>query len=358
MNADKSDGGNCEVSTSHVIDHLLESMYGSNEDKIAATSSILFLCKESSNLEIIVQHHPILSALSRVLSDELVCSAHLTFHLGQIFLAMSNFEEFHSYLSGYRVGSLMMSTIELEIRRSELVERDAIMETRDGEQKQRVHNMMIKRHENIIFVCLSVLVHLSDNLNVARKMLKKGLVSMLLKCLHIRSRRCLQIIVILLKRVTIFEEVVCEIVENNRAISILVSFLSTGDQKLVKLSMRVLFNLSFNKRCQSKMIDTQICHSLVSLLRQSFTRAIALRLLYHISTEKEKIEYLWTSGSFVSTIMQLILNFPQKRVAKELGALAINVSGVRVVVMRLTCGFRLRSHYNLLFYTWQLFRRV
>jgi len=321
--------------TLHVIDHHLESMYGSNEDKTAATSSILSLCKESSNLEIIVQHHPILSALSRVLSDESVCSAHLTFHLGQIFLAISNFEELQPYLSGYRVGSLMMSAIELEIRRSEHVEYDAVIKSQDEELKwKQGEYIMTGRRDNILFVCLSVLVRLSDNLNVARKMLKKGLVSMLIKCLQRRSQRCLQTVVILLKRISIFEEVVCEIVESSEVIRILVSFLSSRDQKLVKSSMGVLFNLSFNKYCRSRMLDAHVFHSLVSLLKNSSTRVVSLRLIYHISTEKEKIKCLWTSGQFVATIMQLILNFPQKCVAKELGALAINASAV---IMSFVC---------------------
>lgn len=320
--------------TSHAIDYHLESMYGSNEDKTAATSSILSLCKESSNLEIIVQHHPILSALSRVLSDESVCSAHLTFHLGQIFLAISNFEELQSYLSDYRVGSLVMSAIELEIRRSEHVEYDADIKSQDEEIK-RGTKIMRRRRDNILFVCLSVLVRLSDNLNVARKMLKKGLVPMLMKCLQRRSQRCLQTVVILLKRVSIFEEAICEIDKNSESIRILVSFLFSSDQQLIKSSMGVLFNLSFSKHCRSRMLNAHVFHSFVSLLKNSSTRAVSLRLIYHLSTEKEKIKCLWTSGHFVATIMQLILSFPQKRVAKELGALAINASAVIILCVSL-----------------------
>jgi len=308
------------------IDDCLESIYGSKEDKITATSNILILCKNSRNLEVIVQHHPIMSAMSRVLSDESDCSIHLTFRLGQIFLAISNFEELHSFLSNYRVGSLILSMVYLEVERKEDYGYDTFMYKNEREHYQVNQNIMMYRHDNILFVYLSVLIRFSDTLVIVRKMLKKGLTSILLNSLHRESQLCIQTVVILLKRVSIFEEVVYEIADHSKAINVIISFLFTSEQNIVKSSIRLLFNLSYNDRCRKQMVQSNALCPLVLLLQNSLTRTNSLRLIYHISAEKENRKCLWTSGQVVAAIMQLILNSPIKCIAKELGALAINAS--------------------------------
>ncbi len=73
------------------------------------------------------------------------------------------------------------------------------------------------------------------------------------------------------------------------------------------------------------MIGCGLVPRLVELLKKSSYRAKVLGILYHLSMDKEGREILACKET-TSIIMQLIIKFPQPLLAKELVALAINMS--------------------------------
>lgn len=73
------------------------------------------------------------------------------------------------------------------------------------------------------------------------------------------------------------------------------------------------------------MVEVGLLPKLVELLKKAPFRAKTIRLLYHLSADDATNAKLGETD-LIPLVMQLIINFPQKTVAKELASLAINVS--------------------------------
>lgn len=313
-----------EEDIAYRIDECLECMYGSIEEKIAITSEILFLCKRVQNLRIVLQNDTLLSALSRILSDDLTQSTALIFNVGKIFLIIAYFEELHPYLSSYRVGSLIMSAMELEAQRIQQWEKDNLEENLDGRHTIS-YNSQRQRHDNVMYICLTILNCLADNVTVFHKMMKKGIVPLLFKILQRKCMNCVHGIFVLMKRASIFEENVHNIVTLENSIAKLVSFLSRTNDGVIDDVLPVLFNLSFDSRCLQQMLHGDIISFLPSLLRVSSSRPFALRILYHLSacnTSRMQLQ----SEELTSLVTHLLFNNPHKCISAELGAVVVNLS--------------------------------
>ena len=64
---------------------------------------------------------------------------------------------------------------------------------------------------------------------------------------------------------------------------------------------------------------------LVDLLKHAQFRALGIKLLYHMSMDEEG-NSMFSYTEALPLLMQLIVNWPQRVLAQELGALAVNVS--------------------------------
>ena len=65
---------------------------------------ILKLCKDVEKFEPLVQNKQLTSAISRVYNYDYETSLELSFNLGRIFFALSNFSETHSILCYLGIG--------------------------------------------------------------------------------------------------------------------------------------------------------------------------------------------------------------------------------------------------------------
>ncbi len=73
------------------------------------------------------------------------------------------------------------------------------------------------------------------------------------------------------------------------------------------------------------MATNSLIPRLASLLKRAPFRATTLRLLYHLSIDDRYKSY-FTYTDAIPLVMQLVINFPQPKLPKELVALAINLS--------------------------------
>ena len=187
------DSANVEVSMDRVDDYM-EQLYGGDDDmqdKIKGSASILKLCCNVANLEVLIQNLQLMSALSRVLSDDYKRSSELSFNLCRVFLAFSNFMEMHSILSNYRVGAMTMKVVELELKRSlHRAEERAKAAEEGGVSNHRAdekEGILSRRQDKLIFVALHLLINLAEDVNVEKKMIKKNLVEILTQSLNRRT---------------------------------------------------------------------------------------------------------------------------------------------------------------------------
>jgi hypothetical protein len=175
-------------------------------------------------------------------------------------------------------------------------------------------------------VTLHVLINLAEDVSVEKKMVKKNLVAMLSQALDRKTPDTLMLILTFMRKLSIFEDNMVDMVSPEvDSIRHLAKLVPCSHDKITTAALRLLFNLSFNKACRMRMVQVGLLPKLVELLKKAPFRAKTIRLLYHLSVD-DSTKFLFSKTDAIPVIMQLVINFPQNIVAKELAALAVNLS--------------------------------
>ncbi|CAN0029655.1 unnamed protein product, partial [Choristocarpus tenellus] len=153
---------------------------------------------------------------------------------------------------------------------------------------------------------------------------RKGLVELLGALLDRASANLLYLVVTFLKKLVVFEENK-ERARESKVASSLMHLVPCSCEPLIAMSLRLLFNLSFDPDIRTQMVKAGLIPKMVELLKRPPYRARGLRLLYHMSID-DRCKSMFTYTEAIPIVMQLVLNFPQKMLAKELAALAVNLS--------------------------------
>lgn len=127
-----------------------------------------------------------------------------------------------------------------------------------------------------------------------------------------------------LKKLSIFEENKDTMVEL-ALVEKLVRYVRCSHDKTVQTALKLLFNLSFDPALRELLVKNSLIPKLVELLKKPPFRALSLRILYHLSMD-DRCKSMFTYTEAIPIVMQLVINFPQNMVAKELAALAVNLS--------------------------------
>ncbi|CAM9329038.1 unnamed protein product [Ectocarpus sp. 4 AP-2014] len=332
------------------LEDYVELLYeGKDKDdmtkKIKGTALILDLCCHVGNLEHLIQDHTLMGALTRVLSEEYKKSVELCYNILRAFLAFSNFMEMHPILSTYRVGNITLKIVELEVQRAqhrqeEKRKRSAEVEKalreargndaqtatvrRRAEREEAKQKVQTKRQDKLLFVGLHILINLAEEVSTERKMVRKGLVELLKSLLERASVNLLYLTATFLKKLSVLEENKDRAKECGVA-GCLVRFVPCSCDPLIVMTLRLLYNLSFDPDIRAQMVKAGLIPKLVELLKRPPYRARGLRLLYHMSID-DRCKAMFAYTDAMPIVMQLVLNFPQKILAKELAALAVNLS--------------------------------
>ena len=104
---------------------------------------------------------------------------------------------------------------------------------------------------------------------------------------------------------------------------LLCKFVNCSSQQLTLMTLRMLFNLSFDRELREQMIKAGILPKIVNQLKIPVLRSRLLKLLYHLTMDdKSRAMFAYTDG--IPLILGMIINFPQKVLAKELAALGVS----------------------------------
>ena len=188
-----------------------------------------------------------------------------------MFYAYSNFSQFHPYLLQNQVGDTCMKIIEYEVLRykKRVREFQKLCETFEKEQNNRGADL---------------------------KELQKT---------YVKEERKLSSTIRKQEKV-------------NR-------FVPCNNQLLTQLSLRLLFNLSFDPEVRDQMVKASMIPKMVELLKIPPFRSFLLKILYHLSLD-DKAKTNFTYTECIPLVYQLIIHFPDAIVGKELVALAINLT--------------------------------
>ncbi|KAI9979864.1 hypothetical protein PInf_027588 [Phytophthora infestans] len=173
-------------------------------------------------------------------------------------------------------------------------------------------------------VCFSVLLNLAEDIHTERKMVKRKIVIFLTKLLDRVAPDLVILTITFLKKLSIFEENKDAMMELS-VVEKLVRYLNCNHDKPIQTSLKLLFNLSFDPTLREVLVRNSLIPKLVELLKKPPFRSASLRILYHLSID-DRCKSMFTYTEAVPIVMQLVINFPQNIVAKELAALSVNLS--------------------------------
>jgi len=333
------------------LDEYVERMYDEDTaNRIHGASMILQLASEAGNLEELLENDAMMNTLSRTVKEDYKKSVELATTIMKVFMSLSTFSQFHSSLHGYQVGSNAMQIVKWELERftararemslleqiAEAQERGEDFDPRKGKKRgepvdlshERSKTKKLQRKQfKLLFVCLHVMINLSEDEKVERKMAKRGLVEDLTNVLGTLQSSNADLLILtatFLKKLSITRENKDDMLKFG-AVTHLVHYLGCSNATLRKVVMSVLFNLSFDPAAREQMLELSLIPKLVEHLQDKQFRAGALRLLYHLSVD-DKCKSMFTYTDVIPYVMRMLIEFPSNHVAKELAALAINLS--------------------------------
>ncbi|KAF0697989.1 Aste57867_11371 [Aphanomyces stellatus] len=329
-----------QLSTLDELDTYMEKLYEEDmESKLDGITQILNLSEYGANIEVLVQNEALMCLLSRVLNDEYKKSYDFTLNMMRIFWCYSNFLQLHPILSNYRIGAITLKIVDFEVKRHQLrVEEEKLMvETLDQSKMTQDPEVMAKlkaekkknkkrskKQDQLLYVCLSVLFNLSEDIHTERKMVKKKIVYFLAKMLDRVTPDLVILTLGFLKKLSVFEENKETMIELQVPEKV-IRYVKCNHDKTVQIALKLLFNLSWDARVRESMVKNSLVPKLVELLKKPPFRALTLRILYHLSMD-DRCKSMFTYTEAIPIVMQLVINFPQTMVAKELMALAVNLS--------------------------------
>jgi hypothetical protein len=327
------------------LDNYIELLYSDDvETKLKGCISILYLCFSPEYMEEMIEHESCLPAVSRILRDDYKKSLDLSLYLLNVFYAYSHFTDFHPYLSQNQIGDTCIKIIEYEIKRyktriSEYMKRaemlkdaqntpSAEIDLKDLQNTFRKEEkrlcMTIKKQEKVLFVSFHILLNLAEDLQIERKMRKRGIVSLLISMLERNNPDLLYIVLSFLKKISVFGSNKDEMIELD-IMKKLNRFIPCQNALLTQTALRLLFNLSFDNEIRERVSAIGMIPKLVELLKVAQYRSILLRILYHLSSD-DKIKATFAYTSCIPLVYQLVIHFPDPIIGKELIALAINLT--------------------------------
>lgn len=135
---------------------------------------------------------------------------------------------------------------------------DEYLSKNDEEQMKRKLKTLSKRQEQLLRVAFYMLLNIADNIKVEEKMHKKDIVGLLIGAMERHSNIDLLILIVsFLQKLSIF-------VENKNAmasksiIEKLAPLLDSPNADLVNVTLKLLFNLTFDTKLRNKMIKVNL----------------------------------------------------------------------------------------------------
>ncbi|KAL3691671.1 hypothetical protein R1sor_005322 [Riccia sorocarpa] len=303
----RDSGGGSELRD---LEKSVASLYETLEEKIKATSFINGLTRQTEWLATIANHTSAMGALARVLREEGRKSFSLRFNIVSIFFSMSFFPKFHQVLLEQKVGKTTLNILILEVQCMEnriqllkLEETAAIPARLNTGDSTRSFTFQTAKQEKLLFMSISLLLNIAEDLTVEKKMEKFNLVDYLCKVLVRKSFALLIITVTFLKKLSIFKQNLDSMKENGIIYRLSV-LIPCQHESLLLAVLRLLWNLSFDSGLRTDMV---------------------FGLLYHLSMDAEGRQ-AFMETDIVPMMVQIMTVEPRQRTTGELVALAVNLT--------------------------------
>lgn len=319
------------------IDEYVELLYEDIQEKIRGATLIFQLARNPDNLEELIQNETALGALARVLREDWKQSVDLATTIIYIFFCFSSFSQFHGLVTHFKIGALCMNIIEHELKRYDLWQdelqkkKKAYEESTDNQNLKKEHEKSFRKYqslltkqEQLLRVCLCLLLNLAEDTRTELKMRNKNIVHMLVKILERQDEELLLVVVSFLKKLSIFLENKNDMAET-LAVEKLARLVPCEHEELLITTSRLLLNLSFDTALRSQMVQAGLVPKLSSLLADEGQRQLSMCILYHISMD-DRFKSMFADTDCIPQLMKMVFNCVEEKMDVELIALCINLA--------------------------------
>lgn len=201
-------------------------------------------------------------------------------------------------------------------------------------EKLLVSYQNLVKKQNIFFkYSLYILMNISEDLKLEYKIINKGIISYLIKLLDRNSQDLLLVIVIYLKKLSVFIENKTQMKEMN-IMKYLTPLLFLDNELLIFNTLKLIYNLLIDQEIRVYFIRSGVLSKLVSFLTKGNYISVIVSILYLISCESKHINIFVNYGQLVDLLMEKALqNVEYKTVLFSLLAnLANNYTLAQLIV--------------------------
>uniref|UniRef100_A0A336KQW8 CSON014644 protein n=1 Tax=Culicoides sonorensis TaxID=179676 RepID=A0A336KQW8_CULSO len=195
----------------------------------------------------------------------------------------------------------------------------------DYEKLSKQLKLFAKKQEQLLRVAFYLLLNIAENVKLEEKMRRKTIVKMLVKTLERHNIDLLILIVTFLKKLSIVKDNKDDMHDAN-VIEKLPRLLQSSQPDLIQITLKLIFNLSFDGALRAKMIKIGFLPKLVAFLSDDKHHGIATKILYHMSLD-DKVKSMFTYTDCVPIVTDMILlNSCSKKSESDLDLIALGVN--------------------------------
>ena len=149
-------------------------------------------------------------------------------------------------------------------------------------------------------------MNISEDLKLEYKIINKGIISLLLKLLERNSQELLLVIVIYLKKLSVFIENKSQMKELN-VIKSLTPLLFLDNELLIFNTLKLIYNLMIDREVRVYLIRCGVLSKLVSLFTKGYYNSVIVSIFYLISCEAKYVAVFVNYPQIVGVLLEKAL---------------------------------------------------
>lgn len=207
---------------------------------------------------------------------------------------------------------------------TDIVRNDPKRNKEEFDRRNKQLRVFAKKQEQLIRVAFYLLLNIAENTSFEEKMCRKSIIRMLVKTLDRQSIELLVLVVTFLKKLSIIRDNKDEM---NRLdiVSKFPRLLQSTETELLHVTLRLIFNLSFDASLRAQMIRIGLLPKMVAFLSDEKHHEIVTRILYHMSVD-DKVKSMFTYTEAVPLAIDMLMLNLNPKVDMDLIALCINLA--------------------------------
>jgi len=201
-------------------DLLYEEKY---EEKVRGARLLLYLMVDPQNMyHFLSEKSDLLDIISRTLKDEHKKNMELSIHILGFFFSISYYEEFHDFIISHSIGETCLNIIEFQyakfiIRRSEILKKEELVKLNPVLYQKELDKFLflIRKQDRILRMAFTILMHLAEDPNVEKKMVKREIIPLLVKNLDRTNINLIVVLLLFIKKLSIYDVNKDSLIKNN-----------------------------------------------------------------------------------------------------------------------------------------------